>query len=156
MSHQDRTSNIVVNHQTIKQVVDWLLLPALFAGMKGRSNASWKPRMLAVGALLWATSELTNLKDRFEQARKIVDKIFRWQPAAGATYQGFMKMLRKWHGHLQLAIVAHVRAQMKEVLSRQWEVAGYVVFAGDGSRVELARTDSLEAAFSPKPSRKRS
>jgi hypothetical protein len=31
-----------------------------------------------------------------------------------------------------------------------------VVFAGDGSRVELARTDSLEAAFSPKPSRKRS
>ena len=70
MSHQDRTSNIVVNHQTIKQVVDWLLLPSLFTGMKARSNASWKPRMLAVAALLWATSELTNLKDRFEQARQ--------------------------------------------------------------------------------------
>ena len=150
MSHQDRTSNIVVNHQTIKQVVDWLLAPALFAGMKARSNASWKPRMLAVAALLWATSELTNLKDRFEQARKIVDRIFRWQPAPGATYQGFMKMLRKWHSNLQLAIIPHVRAQMKEVLPGQWEVAGYIVFAGDGSRIELARTESLEGAFSPK------
>jgi len=149
MSHQDRTSNIVVNHQTIKQVVDWLLPPALFAGMKARSNASWKPRMLAVAALLWATSELTNLKDRFQQARKIVSKIFRWQPAPGATYQGFMKMLRKWHRNLQLAIIPHVQAQMKEVLPEQWRVAGYVVFAGDGSRIELARTESLEDTFSP-------
>ena len=149
MSHQDRTSNIVVNHQTIKQVVDWLLPPALFAGMKARSNASWKPRMLAVAALLWTTSELTNLKDRFQQARKIVSKIFRWQSAPGATYQGFMKMLRKWHRNLQSAIIPHVQAQMKEVLPGQWKVAGYVVFAGDGSRIELARTESLEDAFSP-------
>ena len=95
--------------------------------------------MLAVAALLWATSGLTNLKDRFEQARKIVGKVFRWQPAPGATYQGFMKMLRKWHGHLLLAIIPHVRAQMTEVLRGQWEVAGFVVFAGDGSRIELAR-----------------
>ena len=149
MSHQDRNPPIVVNHQTIKQAVDWLLLPALFAGMSARSNASWKPRMLAVGALLWATSELSNLKDRFEQARKIVDKIFRWQRGAGATYQGFMKMLRKWHANLQLAIIPHVRSQMKEVLPGQWEVAGYVVFAGDGSRIEVARTEALEQAFSP-------
>jgi hypothetical protein len=106
--------------------------------------------MLTVAAFLWATSELTNLKERFEQARKIVGKVFRWQPAPGATYQGFLKMLRKWHAHLQLAIIPHIRVQMKEVLPGQWEVAGYVVFAGDGSRIELARTKSLEETFSPK------
>ena len=150
MSHQDRTSSIVINHETIKQVADWLLAPALFAGMLARSNASWKPRMLAVAALLWATSDFTNLKDRFEQARKIVGRIFRWQPAPGATYQGFMKMLHKWHTRLQLVITPHLRAQMKEVLPGQWEIAGYVVFAGDGSRIELARTESLEDAFSAK------
>ena len=153
MSHQDRISNIVVNHQTIKQVVDWLFLPALFAGMKVRAKATWKPRMLAVAALLWATSELTNLKARFELARKVVKKVFRWQPAPGTTYQGFMKVLRKWHMNLLLAIIPHVRLQMKEVLPAQWQIAGYVVFAGDGSRVELARIESLEAAFSPKRSR---
>jgi hypothetical protein len=58
-------------------------------------------------------------------------------------------MLRKWHTELLLAIVPHVRVQMKEVLPGQWEIAGYVVFAGDGSRIELARTVSLEEAFSP-------
>ena len=38
---------------------------------------------------------------------------------------------------------------MKELLPGQWTIAGYVVFAGDGSRIELARTESLEDAFSP-------
>ena len=147
MSHQDR--KIVVNHRTIKQVVDWLLAPALFASMKARKGASWKPRMLAVAALLWAISGDGNLKDRFEQARKIVRKVFHWQLPPGATYQGFVKMLRKWHVELQLVIVPHVRVQMREVLPGQWEIAGYVVFAGDGSRIELPRPESLEEAYSP-------
>lgn len=155
MSHQDRMSNIIVNHQTIKQVVDWLFPAARFAGMKTRAGASWKPRMLAVAALLWAVSERKNLKSRFEEARNIVKKVFRWQPAPGTTYQGFVKVLRKWHERLLLAIVPQVRAKMKEVLPGWWKIAGYVVFATDGSRVELARTDSLEEAFSPKRSRKR-
>ena len=149
MSHQDRTPNIVVNHQTIKQVVDWLLVPALFAGMRTRTGAKWKPRMLAVAALLWACSDLANLKGRFAQARKIVQRVFRWQFAPGQTYQGFVKMLRKWHVDLMLAIVSHVRVEMREVLPGQWKIAGYVVFAGDGSRIELARTESLEGAYSP-------
>lgn len=149
MSQQDRTSSIVINHQTIKQVVDWLLVPALFAGLKARGGASWKPRMLAVAALLWATSDLANLTDRFGQARRIVKKIFRWQTPPGATYQGFIKMLRKWHRRLLLAIVSQVRERMQEVLPGHWKIAGYVVFAVDGSRIELARTESLEAAFSP-------
>ena len=154
MSHQDRMSNIVINHQTIKQVVDWLLPPGLFVGMKVRGGASWKPRMLAVAALLWATSEGTHLKDRFERARKIVKKVFRWQAAPGSTYQGFIKVLRKWHASLLTAIITRMRDKMKEVLPGHWEIAGYVVFASDGRCMELARTKSLEDAFSPKRSRK--
>ncbi len=155
MSQQDRTSTIVVNHQTIKQVVDWLFVPALFTDIKTRGGASWKPRMLAVAALLWATSDLRNLNERFVQARKIVNKVFRWQPPPGATYQGFVKMLCKRHLDLLLVIVSYLRVQTRETLPEQWKIAGYVVFAGDGSRVELARTKSLEAAFSPSPKRKK-
>ena len=154
MSHQDRTSDIVINHQTIKQVVDWLIKPAVLAGMKARSDAKWKPRTVAAAALLWATSGRGNLTDRFEQARKIVAKVFRWQAAPGATYQGFMKTLRKWHVKLISAVVPHLRTQMEKVLWRKWKIAGYVVFAVDGSRVELARTESLEKAFSPQRKKK--
>jgi Transposase DDE domain len=122
--------------------------------MKVHGLATWKPRMLAAAALFWAISEQANLTERFELSRKIVNKVFRWQPSPGTSYQGFMKMLRKWHVELMLAIVPDVRAKMKEVLPGQWEIAGYVVFAGDGSRIELARTESLEEAFSPKRARK--
>lgn len=45
MSHQSKAAGIVVNRQAIKQVVDWLLRPALFVGVKVRGGATWKPRM---------------------------------------------------------------------------------------------------------------
>ena len=58
MSHQDRPCPLVINHQTIKQVRDWLLAPSVFASLRGGQLATWKPRMLAAAAWLWATSEL--------------------------------------------------------------------------------------------------
>ena len=59
MSHQDRPFPLVINHQAIKQVIDWLLAPAIFAGPRGRGQARWKPRRLAATAVLWTTSELS-------------------------------------------------------------------------------------------------
>jgi hypothetical protein len=149
MSHQDRPVILAINHHTIKQVVDWLFVPTLFAGLKGQRRATWKPRMLAVAAVLWATSELSTLQGRFAQARKIVQKVFRWQLAPGVSAQGFLKMLGKWQPELLDVIVPHLRARMQEGPPEQWETAGYAVFAADGSRVALARSASLEAAFAP-------
>jgi len=149
MSHQDQPFPLVINHHTIKQVIDWLLAPAVFASLPGGSQARWKPRMLAAAAMLWATSELSTLHARFVQARKIITKVFRWRPAPGVSYQGFMKMLGQWQDELLAAVVPQLRTQLQEVLPAQWETAGYVVFAGDGSRVALARSASLEAAFAP-------
>src|ERR1700745_16654 len=91
MAHQDRPVVLVINHHTIKQVVDWLFVPTLFTGLKGQRRATWKPRMLAVAAVLWATSELSTLQGRFAQARKIVQKVFRWQLAPGVSAQGLLK-----------------------------------------------------------------
>jgi hypothetical protein len=38
---------LVINHQTLKQVIDWLLAPGVFARLRGSKWATWKPRMLA-------------------------------------------------------------------------------------------------------------
>lgn len=156
MSHQDRMSGSIANYQQIKQVVDWLLPAPLFRRLNVRQGATWKTRMLAVSALLWGASMDDTLEGRFERARKIVKKIFSWQLPPGRTYEGFKKVLRKWHGDLMMAIVPHVQLRMQEVLPGQWKVAGYVVFAGDGSRLELARTRALEAFFAPQQKRKKS
>ena len=61
MLHPDCPCPLVINHQTLKQVIDWLLAPAVFAHLRGRKQATWKPRMLAAPAVLWATAELSTL-----------------------------------------------------------------------------------------------
>jgi len=102
--------------------------------------------MLAAAALLWATSDLSTLHQRFEQARKIIGRVFRWQLAPGVSCQGFLKMLAKWQPELLGAVVPHLREPMREGHPAQWQTAGYAAFAVDGSRVALARSKSLEAA----------
>ena len=96
MSPQDRPFPLVINHQTIKQVLNWLLAPAVFASLRGGSQATWKPRMLAAATVWWATSKRNTLHERFAQARKIITKVFRGQLAPGGSDQGVVTMLGQW------------------------------------------------------------
>ena len=140
----------------MKQVIDWVLAPAVFVSLPGRSQATWKPRMLAATAVLWATSELSTLHERFAQARTIIKKVFRWQPAPGMSYQGCLKRLGKWQPELRGAGVPHLREQRQAELPAQGETAGSAVVAGDGSRVALARSASVAATLAPPRRRTRS
>jgi hypothetical protein len=151
MSHQDRKSKecIVVNHQSLKQAIDVLLPTRVFRGINIRHGSKWRARMLAVVALLWAWSGVPTLVERFFDACKVAQKAYRWL-TAGETYQGFIKQLRKWHFELKVACMGELRVLMEQDLFGQWKVAGFVIIAGDGSRVELPRTESNEAAYSPK------
>jgi IS4 transposase len=106
--------------------------------------------MLAVVALFWAWSNADGLKERFKEARNLTTKIFRWLPDLGETYHGFMKQLWKWHVELQVLCIGELRTLMKQNLFGHWKIAGFVVIAGDGSRIELPRTVANEAAYSPK------
>ena len=152
MSHQDRKSEerIVVNHESLKQAIDSLFTAKAFRGLKVRKGSKWTARMLVAVALFWAWSRAEGLKERFHVARKVGAKMFRWLRAPGESYNGFMKQLRKWHAELQILCIGELRTLMKRDLFGQWEVAGFVVIAGDGSRIELSRTGSIEAAYSPK------
>jgi len=157
MSHQDREFRgpIVVNHQSIKQAVDSLFTAKAFGRLrKARRGARWTPRMLVAVALCWAWSAAEGLKERFREARKVAAKLFRWLPKPGRTYHGFLRQLAKWHVELQLLCIGELRVQMKQDLFGQWQIAGYVVIAGDGSRIELPRTTSNEAEYSPKRRKK--
>jgi len=157
MSHQDREFRepIVVNHDSIKQAVDSLFTAKALGGVrKARKGAKWTPRMLVVVALGWAWSAAEGLKERFQGTRKVAAKVFRWLPKPGQTYHGFLKQLAKWHVELQLLCIGELRVQMKQDLFGKWEIAGFVVIAGDGSRIELPRTQANERAYSPKRKRK--
>jgi len=156
MSHQDKKSvpQIVVNHRVLREVIAWLLRPAAFAGMHVRKGSTWKPRMLAAAALFWATSDHETLGERFKHARKIIKRIFPGQLSPGKSYEGFVKMLRRWNVELLLAVSDALRGRMEEELADQFQVAGFTVFAGDGSRVGTPRTKSNQQAFSPRRKQK--
>lgn len=156
MPHQDRKSpQIVVNHQALWEAMTWLFPSALFAGMRVRKGSTWKPRMLAFAALLWATSDRPTLEERFNHARKIIKKIFRGQSAPGTTYEGFLKVLRRWSSELLLAVTGALQLRMEQELPDQFRIAGFVVMAGDGSRVGVPRTESNQQAFSPRRKQKK-
>ncbi len=157
MSHQDRKSQpqIVVNHQVLREVIAWLFPPALFVGMHVRKGSTWRPRMLAAAALFWATSDRATLTGRFEDARKIIKRVFRGQPQPGETYRGFIKMLDKWHVRLLRTVVCELRFRMEQELQEQHHVAGFTLFAGDGSRVQTPRTKSNQRAYSAQRKQKR-
>jgi hypothetical protein len=152
MSHQDRKSEerIVVNHESLKQAISELFTEKAFRKIKTARGGKWTSRMLVTVALFWAWSGLTGLKERFAEAVRLVGKVLRRLPGPGKTYQGFIKQLRKRHVELQLFCMGELRVLMKQDLFGQWQIAGFVVIAGDGSRVELPRTVSNEAAYSPK------
>ena len=158
MSHQDRksTEQIVVNHESLRQAIDGLWAADAFRGTqrKVRKGSKWTLRMLATVALFWAWSKADGLKERFQEARKVAAKIFRWLCDPGETYHGFLKQLRKWHVELQIRCIGELRRSMKQDPFGRWKIAGYVVIAGDGSRIELPRTQSNEATYSPQRKKK--
>ena len=123
--------------------------------MHVREGSKWKPRLLAAAALFWAISDRTTPTDRFEHAREVIKRIFCRQPEVGQTYRGFMKMLNKWHERLLLAVVCELRLRMQQELQAQYQVAGFTVFAGDGSRTETPRTKSNQQAYSAQRKPKR-
>jgi hypothetical protein len=71
-----------------------------------------------------------------------------------ATYQAFLKLLRAWTVSLAVVLIAALRLRMQVDLEDRFLVDGLAVFGVDGSRLELPRTASNEAAFAPAAARR--
>jgi len=147
-------ADVIVNHESLRRALTWLLTPSIFAIFRCGVNIRWKPRVLAFAAMLWVWGDEATLKKRFTTARKLVVKVFRRQSDPGKTYQGFTKALAQWSPRLLEVILPRFRQMMQQCGGPFWTVAGWVVFAVDGSRIEVPRTKANEARFHPTKKRK--
>jgi len=149
MSHRDQGlgQEVSVNHRSLREAIDWLLSPEVFSNISFRKGCRWTALTLVATALLWTWGSSKNVTERFVAARKIIRKAFRLQKEL-PSYQAFMKILRKWSCALLLAVRAHFQAQMERELPDHFRVAGFVVMAVDGSRIDLPRTESNQEQFS--------
>lgn len=155
MSHQDQDGRKVrFNYQYLRRALDWLLRTAVFSSLSFRDDCTWTAQPLAAAALLWAWSDEATLGERFQAARRIVQCLFTLQQEPAGSYQAFTKLLRRWTSHFVAILQAAFRQRMQEALAERWLLHGFAVFGGDGSRVELPRTRSNEAAYAPSSGRK--
>lgn len=152
MAHQDqgRKGSSCSHAHDLQQAMEWLLEGASLDEIKLRVDCTWTQKALIFVALLWAWSDEKGLIERFSAARKIIIDRFAEQQQPAGSYQAFMKLLGKWTEPLRTVLSTVFRRRMPEVLRSVWEVAGWTVFAADGSRVGVPRTRKNEERYSPK------
>jgi IS4 transposase len=152
MAHQDqgRKDSPCSHARDLHTALKWLWMGVGLSGIAMRPDCSWTPQTLAFAGLLWAWSDEKTLGERFAIARKIIIDRFEEQQEPAGSYQAFIKLLRKWTEPLKMALGTAFRQRMPELLAEVWKVAGWVVFAADGSRVDVPRTRKNEERYSPK------
>jgi hypothetical protein len=126
----------------------WLFANIDWKPITFRDACLWTPKTLAAAALLWAWSDELTLGERFHTARKIILSLPGGQQQLATSYQAFTKILRRWTDELARLVQTNLRQRTQVALPDCWQIAEWVVFAVDGSRIELPRTRSHEQAYS--------
>jgi hypothetical protein len=134
----------------LHKALRWLVAGVSMSGIMFRPECTWTPETLVFAALLWAWSDEKTLIERFTTARKIIINRYAEQPEPAGSYQAFIKMLCKWTEPLREALSTAFRQRMVQTLAAVWMVGGWLVFAVDGSRVDVPRTRKNEERYSPK------
>ncbi|MDB5389454.1 MAG: Transposase domain protein [Planctomycetaceae bacterium] len=148
MSHQDLSLAVNgVKGVCLGRALKWLL-GCVNWKIKFRDDCTWTPSLLAAAAMLWAWGEQPSVKDRFSIARKITSYLFGLQWELAQSYQAFIKLLSRWTSDLIPPLQDAMRHRMQYNLPDCWGLHGFVLYAVDGSRIDLPRTASNQHAYS--------
>jgi Transposase DDE domain len=152
MRHQDHGRNVGerTNTDDLFRALRWITAKVSWLPLPWRTECTWTPRELSFAALLWAWSDEKTLTDRFQTARKIICQGRGEQDQPASSYQAFVKLLGKWTEPLRALLTAAFQQQVQASLAQVWKVAGWVVLAVDGSRVDVPRTRGNEQRYSPR------
>lgn len=151
MSHRDKDcrSGSGTHAQEVIAAIDGLLSKVDWTGIVFRKDCGWSVRGLVMAAMVWAWSSRTTLSGRFDQALRIAGGLGKSCAPAETSYQAFIKLLVRWTSPLRDCLVAAFQSLMERNFSKQFRLAGFIVLAGDGSKLKLARTQSNEDRYSP-------
>ena len=129
--------------------IDWLLDDAMFASRERHGNTSWQFVPLVTMALCWGWGGEAGLQERFRSGLNILARLFP-RCGWGQTYQGFLKILRKWSDPLRTILKARWRERMLHLAEEVDRIHGWTVMAVDGTRIAAPRTDANLSYFSPR------
>jgi hypothetical protein len=113
-----------------------------------KASLRWVPRMLVIGAVLFAWDASATLVDRFAAARDAVVGMFPSRRRPGSDPQGFLRTLCRRSPALLPTVTARLRRCVRRAAGRShWRTGRWAAFGVDGSRVECPRTAANEAAL---------
>jgi hypothetical protein len=151
MSHRDKDcrNGSGTFAQDLSVAIQWLLTSIDFGGVKLRKDCTWSVNGLISAALLWAWSSETPLTERLRESLDLAHRICKRDVPGTTSYQAFIKLMMRWTAELRACLVVGLRMQMERMSPEQFRIAGFLVLAGDGSKLGLCRTKSNEQRFSP-------
>jgi len=154
MSHRDKDSRTpsITNAQELSAAIQGVLGKTRW-NVQLRKDCGWSVLGLVMTALVWACSSQGTLTGRFTQALKFARGLGRCAAPIKTSYQAFMKLLVRWTADLRKDIVLEYHLLMEREFPKRFRIAGYVPLGGDGSKLQLARTRSNEAGYSPAKTR---
>ena len=153
MPHQGRKKGRrapTCNAESLKQCRGRLFDSATFRDVQFADRCTWTPETLGAASLFWTWSADLTLTERFTTARTLTMSAFKTPEHLSSAYQPFMRMQCRWSADLVRSLTQTLRDKMKSDLATRFRTQGWAVFAVDGSRFELPRTESNEQAFSPR------
>ena len=142
------------NVKQLRHILRQLFPKSLFKHIEQRESSTWKIYILAACAFLWMACDEKNLTDAFHFVRKTLFKIFTALTHLGTSYQGFMDQLGRYNARMMNVIIPHFQNLTKTKLKNYWLTSGFLLLGVDGSRFQLAWTESLKKAFAPKKKKK--
>jgi hypothetical protein len=142
------------NVKQLRSILRQLFPQKLFKHIEQRESSTWKIYILATCAFLWMACDEKNLTDAFQFVRKTLFKILTTLTHLGASYQGFMDQLGRYNARMMNIIIPHFQNLTQTKLKNYWLTCGFLLLGVDGSRFQLAWTESLKKAFAPKKKKK--
>ena len=109
-------------------------------GLALTGSGRWCDRLLVTTVLLMVFSSFPSLQERFAEARAAVVKMYLSRKRPGATYAGFMGMLRHHSERLLERVTGSLRRHVRRVAQGDWKVGRHLAFGADGSKSDATRT----------------
>jgi len=134
--------------KTLREAIDQVLPVQVVPAQWDQKAKRWKDRQLMLCALLSGWDDSRTAGDRFDAARRCLVSMYPTRQRPGVSYNGFADALGQYTRRQLPALQDHLRELTQQWLApRHWLYRGWVLLAGDGSKIDVPDTAANAEAF---------
>jgi hypothetical protein len=141
------TSALDYRHPLVSRISAFLKVLQGMPDPAAKRQVRWTPFAAGVAAVLMALDRGCPLRDRFDDAQACMAADFVRRTKVGRTYNGLIKALERQAAAVLPVLKDDLRQQAQVRVSLIRKTMEWLLFAVDGSKVDLPRTKDQEKVF---------